>query len=516
MNKKIILLKIINLGFLTIISRGLGFLRQLLRANFLGTGAIADALLTASRLPNTLYKIFSEGPINAVLVPFAVKIENEKGKKAANQVMMLSFFTLQAIFLILCLFSYIFSTVFIKVIAPGWFINCQNCSVQISVATQTLALFMISVFFFSANSFLSAALQIRHNFLLGGLQPILMNILFIIEFIISLYWHISPLWLAWFYIINSIVVFIVSAFFYARYFMFFVMPSQEIWHEAKKMVAKLIPCFLNSGLLELNTFIDSLFISFLSVGSIALFSYSAAFMRVPLDLFATLFSTVTLPYLSKITAARRTKLHFYLLEMAKLFFWFCFPAMILLMFFSVDIFSTLLKNVLMPGQEIVASHLLMASSLGLFFFALNRNILNIYYVLHETLLPTLISVISILINIVLNLIFIYYLGAVGVVLSTSVAAMIQTIILLYILNRNFKFKLYLIPFFQFVVRYLGQSIVMLTAFYTLYRLIIYRIPPFFIEQWGLWLWVGPLSLLLMLCLFKTRKAFGIHLYFLEP
>lgn len=516
MNKRIILVKIINLGFLTIISRGLGFLRQLLRANFLGTGVLADALLTASRLPNTLYKIFSEGPINAVLVPFAVKIENEKGQRAANQVIMLSFFTLQAIFVILCLLSYAFSTVFIKLIAPGWFINCQNCAIQITIAAYSLPIFMGSVFFFSANSFLSAALQIRHNFFLGGLQPILMNILFISEFIISLYWHLSPLWLAWFYIINSIAVFIVSMFFYCRYFTFLIMPTQEIWQEAKKMVAKLIPCFLNSGLLELNTFIDSLFVSFLSVGSIALFSYSAAFMRVPLDLFATLFSTVTLPYLSKITLARKNKLHFYLLEMAKLFFWFCFPAMILLMFFSSDIFSTLLKNVLTPGQEILASHLLMASALGLFFFALNRNILNIYYVLHETLIPTLISIISIVINILLNFVFIYYLGAVGVVLSTSIAAMIQTVILLYMLNRNFSFKIYVAAFFEFVVRYLLQSFCVLFLFYTVYRGLYYFMPLFFKAQWGLWLWVGPLSLLLMVCLFKTRKIFRIRLYFLEP
>lgn len=516
MNKKLILVKIINLGFLTVISRGLGFFRQLLRANFLGTGAIADALLTASRLPNTLYKIFAEGPINAVLIPFAVKIESQRGLRASNKVIILSFFTLQFIFLLLCLLSYFFSSLFIKLIAPGWFLNCNNCMQQIDIAVHALPIFMISVFFFSANSFLSAALQIRHNFLLMGLQPILMNILFIIEFLIGLFWQASPLWFTWFYIINAIAVFIISIIFYCSYFSFFILPDQETWQDTKKMVVKLIPCFLNMGLLELNTLIDAWFISFLSVGSIALFSYSAAFMRVPLDLFSTLFSTVTLPMLSKITIARKSRLHFYLLETAKLFFWFCIPAMILLMFFASDIFSTLLKNVLMPGQEILAAHLLMAASVGLFFFALNRNILNIYYVLHETLAPTLISVCSIIINIGLNVILIHYLGAVGVVLSTSIASIIQTIMLLYLLHRMFHFKIYLRSFFSFALRYLMQLVIVLFAFYGLYIGIInLPLPAFFIEKWGLWLWVGPLSLLLMVCLFKTRRLFKINLYFLE-
>jgi putative peptidoglycan lipid II flippase len=375
---------------------------------------------------------------------------------------------------------------------------------------------MVSVLFFSANSFLAAALQIRHNFVLMGLQPIVMNILFIAEFWLGIFFNMSPLWLTVFYIANAIAVFLISIVFYYYYFSFFMLPDVQTWRNAKKMVFKLIPCFFNMGLLELNTLIDLQFISFLPVGSIALFSYASAFMRIPLDLFATLFSNVTLPMLSKLTITRKKRLHFYLLETAKLFFWFCFPAMVFLIFFASDIFGTLLASVFTYEQQLIAGNLLIAASLGLFFFAINRNILNIYYVLHETLLPTLVSVLAIFINVVLNFLLIHYFGAVGVVLSTSIASMVQTIVLLYILHKKFKFTVYYKQFFIFALRYAAQSLLAFAAFYLLYSCILaMQLPAFFVQRWGLWLWVGPLMLLMMFFLYKTRKLFKVRLYFLE-
>jgi putative peptidoglycan lipid II flippase len=515
MDKKILLKKILSLGIFTVLSRGLGFFRQLLRANFLGSGAIADALLIASKLPNSLYKIFSEGPVNAILIPFAIKIESEKGARATNQVIVFSFFLVQIFFVLLYMASYAFASLFIKFIAPGWFINCADCSQQISIAVQTLPLFMISVFFFSANSFLAAALQIKNNFFLTALQPILMNILFVSEFLIGIFFEFSPLWIANFYIINGIAVFLISMIAYSYHFSFFIIPDAQTWHYSKKMIMKLIPCYLNMGLLELNNFIDTQFISFLSTGNIAVFSYAAAFMRLPLDLFATLFSTITLPMLAKLSISRKKRLPFYLLETAKLFFWFCMPAMMLLIFFASDIFGTLLYSVFTPEQQLLASHLLIAAALGLFFFAINRNILNIYYALHETLVPTLVSIATIAINVALNFLMIYFFGAVGVVLSTTLASIIQTCMLLLILRYRFNFKIYLKEFGGFALRYLAQLTIVSAIFFIIYRFLRALMPFFLVYKWGLWFWVGPLALALIATLYATRRLFNVKLYFLE-
>ena len=67
-------------GFFTIISRLLGYLRDILIAVFLGTGVLADAFFVAFRIPNTFRRLFSEGTFNAAFVP-SYSSELEKGKK---------------------------------------------------------------------------------------------------------------------------------------------------------------------------------------------------------------------------------------------------------------------------------------------------------------------------------------------------------------------------------------------------------------------------------------------------
>ena len=71
-------------GFFTIISRLLGYLRDILIAIFLGTGALADAFFVAFRIPNTFRRLFSEGTFNAAFVP-SYSSEIVKGKKQSNK-----------------------------------------------------------------------------------------------------------------------------------------------------------------------------------------------------------------------------------------------------------------------------------------------------------------------------------------------------------------------------------------------------------------------------------------------
>ena len=70
-------------SFFTIISRLLGYLRDILIAVFLGTGALADAFFVAFRIPNTFRRLFSEGTFNAAFVP-SYSSELAKGKKKSN------------------------------------------------------------------------------------------------------------------------------------------------------------------------------------------------------------------------------------------------------------------------------------------------------------------------------------------------------------------------------------------------------------------------------------------------
>jgi len=78
-------------GFYTIISRLLGYLRDILIAIFLGTGMLADAFFVAFRIPNTFRRLFAEGTFNAAFVP-SYSSEIDKGKN--NQINLQTIFSI--------------------------------------------------------------------------------------------------------------------------------------------------------------------------------------------------------------------------------------------------------------------------------------------------------------------------------------------------------------------------------------------------------------------------------------
>ena len=137
-------------GFYTIISRLLGYLRDILIAIFLGTGMLADAFFVAFRIPNTFRRLFAEGTFNAAFVP-SYSSEINKGKqqsnKFANDIFNLLFLGL----LFLTIIIEIFMPAFVSIIAPGFVDDLEKMEIAISLTRITFPfLFFILIFFFQS------------------------------------------------------------------------------------------------------------------------------------------------------------------------------------------------------------------------------------------------------------------------------------------------------------------------------------------------------------------------------
>ena len=142
-------------SFFTILSRILGYLRDLLIAIYLGSGPIADAFFVAFRIPNTFRRLFSEGTFNAAFVP-SYSSELSRGKKAANQFAN-KIFNLLLIFLILTvLLVEVFMPGFIFLLAPGFVENNEKLEITILLTRITFPFLL----FVSLSSFFSAILMI--------------------------------------------------------------------------------------------------------------------------------------------------------------------------------------------------------------------------------------------------------------------------------------------------------------------------------------------------------------------
>src|SRR6056300_1419427 len=140
-------------SFITIISRILGYLRDILIAIFLGTSFLADAFFVAFIIPNTFRRLFAEGTFNAAFVP-SYSSEMIKGKKQSNTFANDIFNLLFLGLLFLTIVIEIFMPAFVSIIAPGFVGDIEKMKLAINLTRIPLPfLFFICIAsFFLCNS----------------------------------------------------------------------------------------------------------------------------------------------------------------------------------------------------------------------------------------------------------------------------------------------------------------------------------------------------------------------------
>ena len=515
--KKGFLSKMFQVGGSTTLSRALGMTRDFLLARYLGAGAISDVFIMAYSIPNSFRKIFAEGALSAAFIPTIVKVVNKDGKGSANRLMTISFIFFEGIVLLLCYLAMRYAARVVGIIAPGF------SPEQIKMTIPYLRILMPFIFFVSSSSLLSGALNAVHHFFIPAFSPVLLNIVFIGSLSTCIYFSLPIDFLCYSILFGGFLQF------FAHIFVYFKNNFSFEWFDKKaidnfvSVLAKFGPCLFAMGILEVNFFVDRIFASYLPEGSISLLYYASAFMRIPLGVFGVAFATIVFPYFSKVSMEGPKRLEYYLFESTKFIFWIMIPIAFLMMFFSKDIFFTFYKSKFTLLQISEAATILIVLLFGLFFFSINKVLLNIYYSLHSTVIPAVVSVVGTIVNVFLNLVLIYFFNATGLALATSLSTgLFQTAIFFYFLKRrlniDFDFNRYLI----FLRKFLLQLFVHAVLFLSIYYLCFYAIElylaswsAFLLNSYGLWLWVAPLCTALSLMFWFTRKLFGIKIHFIN-
>lgn len=517
MQRKSILKKTIQIGSSTLTSRFLGIIRDLLMIRYLGVGVVSDAFTVAYRMPNTMRKVFAEGALSAAFIPLFLATR-KKDEKSAMSLMSIAFLIFEGTLLILCALAAIFAPSIIAFYAPGFSIQ------QVAIAVPLLRVLIPLIFFLSSSALLAGALQSIGHFFTPAFGPILLNIVFIAGLLICKWAQLPVLYLCWFILLGGLFQFIQHLYAYLSHGLSFGPISRQTFTTFANILGKFFWCAMSMSVTEISIIIDGQFASFLPAGTVSLLSYAHKFMAIPVGVFAVAFSTILLPYFSRISTYAPKRLNFFLYESAKIVFFVMLPCTFGLIFFSRDIFMTIfVSDSFSVAQAHIAGAILAAFGTGLFFFALNKIILNIYYAMHETFIPGLVSAMALVVNVIFNLIFIWSLGAFGLALATAISGACQTILLLYFLRKKFGFHGYLPQFFNFVKNYLIEllavSAIFLGLYYSLRNSIGLFLPSkvsyFLLQRIGFWMWVGPLCLLCGLLLYLWRKRFGVRLYFLD-
>ncbi len=517
LHKKSIMRKTIQIGSSTLMSRFLGIIRELLMVKYLGAGAASDAFLTAFKIPSSLRKIFAEGALSAAFVPSFITALR-KDKDEAHSLMSLAFILFEGSLLLLCGLIILFAPQVIAAIAPGF------STEQVALTTPLLRILMPFIFFISSSALLAGALQAVGHFFVPAFGPILLNIIFIAGLLFCWMLKLPVIYLCFFILLGGLLQFLQHLHAYFKLDFAFGRVTKKTWDSFSSILAKFFMVLLSMSVMEISLFIDTSFASYLPEGSISLIYYANRFVGIPLGVFAVAFSTILLPHFSRISTYAPKRLNFYLLESAKLVFWVTIPCMLAMILFSEKIFTTLfLSKSFTLAQAHEAGWILVAFAIGLFFFSFNKIILNVYYALHETKIPSIVSIIATAVNIALNFMLMNSMKATGLALATTISGILQTVLLLYYLRKKFGFHSYIQQFFIFCMRYGLQLLIVCVAFMLVYLGITVTIPlllsptiaRFFLEKVGYWIWVTPVSLAAGLFLYYFRNVFGVRLYFLD-
>lgn len=543
MHKNTIIKKTMQVSRFTLLSRLLGIAREVLMANYLGAGPIAEAFITAFKLPNFLRKIFAGGALSTSFVPTFIKIVKSGEQNQINRLTSRSLLLFTGIFSVFCLFVFWKPHFILRCTAPGWF-AVENYQPTPSLLSERIYFLYLLLFFgtpinhksiayastflrllislaliLSSSALFASVFQAVHHFFVPAFSPLLLNGIFILGILICVHYKYSPIYLCFFIILGALVQLALHGFLYWKLGFRFQKANQKTFDYFKAIWYKFFPCLFSMSTIEIYVFIATSLSSYLSTGSIALIYYAHRFMQVPLDVIATAFSTILLPHFSRLSVHAPRRLSFYLFEATKFIVWCMLPITLYIFWSAEKIFLTLFLSHKFTIEHVHEAALLLQAFLyGLLFYALNKILFSIFYAFDEILIPMFIAIVCIIVNFVMSYALLHILGAYGIALATTCSGITQTVLSIIFLQSRYNFVFYWQRFSLFLIRTCIQVAISFTIFMYTHDIIeqwLFMYYPLLTNTIAFWLWATPLALLFGIILYKTRKLFGITLVLLD-
>ncbi len=437
-------------SFFTLISRILGYVRDVLIAIFLGTSILADAFFVAFRIPNTFRRLFAEGTFNAAFIPSytSAKIENKKkGKIFADNVLSLLLFILLFIVTIV----EIFTPYLIYIIAPGFIENVIKFDLAVELTRITFPFLL----FVSLSSFFAGILNSNNKFAAAAAAPIFLNVILIISLIVSYLLNLDYVkYLSYGVTLAGLVQLLfliyISKKFYKPDLIFIFKLSKKI----KIFFKKLLPSILSSGVTQINILVGTIIASF-QTGAISYLYYADRIYQINLAIAGIAVGTVSLPVLSKAFKTKSLKrisdIQNKSIELSLLF---SVPASLGLIFASEEIVSALFGYGSFSLNDVkITAQALKFFGYGVPAFALVKILSNFYFARDNTKTPFFISSLIIFLNILISLSLFTKIGFIIIPIATTISTWIGVFIYLYSLNikKTLLFKNHLIVNFTKII-----------------------------------------------------------------
>ena len=437
-------------GFYTIISRLLGYLRDVLLAIFLGTSIFADAFFVAFRIPNTFRRLFAEGTFNAAFVPsYASEALKSKSKSNifANEIFNLLFLGL----LFLVLLAEVFMPIFVSFIAPGFVENTEKIELAIDLTRITFPFLL----FVSLSSFFGAILNSHNKFAAASGAPIILNLILISILFFGKYLNDELIYyLSYGVSIAGLLQLIFLYKFTSKFFVINFNLKFKFNNKVKNFFKKLLPSIFSSGVTQINILVGTIIASF-QASAVSYLYYADRIYQINLAIAGIAIGVVVLPQLSKhVYLKKKEKILKIQNKALELSMFLSLPASVALLIGSEEIISALFGYGSFNEIAVFNSaKALYYFALGLPAFAFIKVFSTFFFANNDTKTPFYISLISVILNVVISVYYFKSIGFIIIPIATTIASWFNSIVLfIYLKNRNlFKFnKIFLIKFLKII------------------------------------------------------------------
>ena len=410
------------------LSRITGFFRDMVLANYLGAGLVADAFFVAFKLPNLFRSLFAEGAFTTAFVPMLSQKLVSGDKKnallfAARAISLLAFVLALFVLVVELLMPWV-----VSVLAPGF----AGDAGKLELATELSRITFPFLLFISIVSFQSGILNSLNRFAAPAAAPVILNLMMIasvfvfipfsptaahgIAFGVTTAGFIEILWLTFF--LHRQRVYIKPQ---------FNMPDIAKDPEIRTLFKRIAPGVLGAGVYQINMVVDTILVSLVGTGAISWLYYANRLQQLPLGVVGAAISVAVLPILSRhIKACQPEQARAVQTKAVEYGALLSIPAAVALIILAEPIINILFQHGKFGYTETtMTAKAVIAYAVGLPAYVLVKAMAPNFFARGDTKTPVKYSIVVLLTNLCFSVILMLPFGHVGIAASTTIAAFVS-------------------------------------------------------------------------------------------
>ncbi|MBR9925495.1 MAG: murein biosynthesis integral membrane protein MurJ [Gammaproteobacteria bacterium] len=448
---------------MTMLSRVMGLVRDVVVATFLGAGNGSDAFFVAFKIPNFLRRLFAEGAFNQAFVPVLSEYSTQRNKQEIRELLNAVAGSLTAILALITALAMLGAPWLVWVFAPGFGRDPEKLAMTADMLRLTFPYLLL----ISLTAFSGSVLNTWNRFAVPAFTPVLLNISLIGAALLLMPLMEEPaMALAWGVLIAGAAQLAFQVPFLLRLGLL-PTPWPNFAHEGVKRILKLMaPALFGVSVSQINLLLDTVLASLLTAGSVSWLYYSDRLVELPLGVFGVAIGTIILPALSKRHAEQSTEHFSAMLDWAiRVVLLLGVPAALALAVLAEPFLITLFHYGAMTDTDIqMAAMSLRAYAFGLVAFMVIKVLAPGFFARQDTKTPVKVGIIAMVANMVFNLLLIWPLAHAGLALATALSAFLNAGLLGYLLYRQ-KVLVFQPGWGRYAVQLVGGSALMSIALY---------------------------------------------------